>query len=98
MFFLLQPPASVIRAGTRECDDMRPWTTTPFRAVSGRLALRAHSRFPRSAKLAACAAMALAMGASGVAVAPAARAAQNPYERGPAPTVASIEARTGPFA
>ncbi|AXG82396.1 bis(hydroxyethyl) terephthalate hydrolase [Streptomyces paludis] len=30
--------------------------------------------------------------------APAAQAADNPYERGPAPTVASIEAATGPYA
>jgi predicted dienelactone hydrolase len=35
---------------------------------------------------------------STVAIAPEAQAAANPYERGPAPTVASIEAARGPFA
>jgi dienelactone hydrolase len=56
------------------------------------------ARPSRGAKLAACLAVALAVGAGGVAVAPAAQAAPNPYERGPAPTVASIEAARGPFA
>ncbi|MFI6029841.1 alpha/beta hydrolase family protein [Amycolatopsis magusensis] len=43
------------------------------------------------------AAVALALGAA-VFTAPAASAAENPYERGPAPTEAGIEATTGPFA
>ncbi|WP_372451929.1 alpha/beta hydrolase family protein [Catellatospora tritici] len=42
-------------------------------------------------------ALTLALAASAVATAPA-HAADNPYERGPAPTTASVEAAQGPFA
>lgn len=40
----------------------------------------------------------LALAIAGVAAAPIAQAAENPFERGPAPTNASIEATRGPFA
>ncbi|MBB5132776.1 putative dienelactone hydrolase [Thermocatellispora tengchongensis] len=50
----------------------------------------------RLAKLAAAVTLALAAGTA--AHAPASAAAANPYERGPAPTEASIEAARGPFA
>lgn len=40
----------------------------------------------------------LAVGGLGTAMTPAAQAADNPYERGPAPTTASIEAVRGPYA
>jgi predicted dienelactone hydrolase len=40
----------------------------------------------------------LALVGAGLAAAPAAQAAVNPYQRGPNPTVASIEATRGPFA
>ncbi len=43
-------------------------------------------------------AMAVALVGASVTVAPEANASANPYERGPAPTVASIEAERGPFA
>ncbi|ADB30246.1 Triacylglycerol lipase [Kribbella flavida DSM 17836] len=39
-----------------------------------------------------------ALTAGGLAVVPGAQAAENPYERGPAPTTSSIEAARGPFA
>ncbi|WP_285778392.1 alpha/beta hydrolase [Microtetraspora sp. NBRC 13810] len=42
--------------------------------------------------------MAVALAAAGAGIAPAAQAAANPYERGPAPTEASISAARGPFA
>lgn len=54
-----------------------------------------HHPHPRRA---ACLALALALGAAGIVTTSAAHAAANPYERGPAPTVASIEAVAGPFA
>jgi dienelactone hydrolase len=72
---------------------MQPSTITPRRSTSPGLA-----RLPRGAKLAAYLTAALVIGAAGFATAPAAQAAANPYERGPAPTVASIEATSGPFA
>ncbi|WP_280839349.1 alpha/beta hydrolase [Micromonospora sp. A200] len=54
---------------------------------------------PRSAARAAGLAVAAALAAvGGLAAAPAAQAADNPYERGPAPTVALLEASRGPFA
>ncbi|WP_410811268.1 alpha/beta hydrolase [Micromonospora sp. 067-2] len=43
-------------------------------------------------------AIALAVLGAGLGAAPAAHAAASPYQRGPAPTVASIEATRGPFA
>ncbi|WP_091674271.1 alpha/beta hydrolase family protein [Amycolatopsis marina] len=42
--------------------------------------------------------MTLSLTAAGLTTAPALQAQDNPYERGPNPTVASIEAATGPFA
>nr|WP_172894310.1 alpha/beta hydrolase [Micromonospora purpureochromogenes] len=54
---------------------------------------------PRSAVRAAGLAVAAVLAAvGGLAAAPAAQAADNPYERGPAPTVALLEASRGPFA
>ncbi|MGK5675688.1 alpha/beta hydrolase family protein [Micromonospora sp. URMC 106] len=54
---------------------------------------------PRSARRAAGLALAAALAATAtLAAPPAARAADNPYERGPAPTVALLEASRGPFA
>ncbi|MEV0723658.1 alpha/beta hydrolase [Micromonospora purpureochromogenes] len=54
---------------------------------------------PRSAVRAAGLAVAAVLAAAGgLAAAPAAQAADNPYERGPAPTVALLEASRGPFA
>ena len=41
---------------------------------------------------------AMALTGAGVALVPSAQAATNPFERGPAPTVSSIEASRGPFA
>ncbi|ASO21314.1 putative dienelactone hydrolase [Actinoalloteichus hoggarensis] len=52
-----------------------------------------HSTLSRLAGLAT----ALTLIATGVAIAPAASAQQNPHERGPAPTESSIEALRGPF-
>src|SRR3954451_811271 len=59
-------------------------------------------RGPSTGRLAAVAAaafgvVALALAAAAVAVRPAA-AADNPYQRGPDPTVASVAATNGPFA
>src|SRR3712207_2127310 len=45
-----------------------------------------------------CLIMSVVLSSPGVAVGAGARVATNPYERGPDPTVASIEASTGPFA
>jgi dienelactone hydrolase len=71
----------------------------PVRSVPAKLGrYQVHAKSPRSAKLVACLIMALALGAGGVGVAPDAEAGLNPYERGPAPTVAGIEAAVGPFA
>nr|WP_307849311.1 alpha/beta hydrolase [Micromonospora sp. U56] len=54
---------------------------------------------PRSAVRAAGLAVAAVLAAvGGLAAAPAVQAADNPYERGPAPTVALLEASRGPFA
>ncbi|MFG3708957.1 alpha/beta hydrolase family protein [Micromonospora sp. NPDC047670] len=54
---------------------------------------------PRSVRRAAGLALAAALAATAtLAAPPAARAADNPYERGPAPTVALLEASRGPFA
>jgi predicted dienelactone hydrolase len=53
---------------------------------------------PRARRFLATAAATLALAAGSAIAAPAARAAENPYERGPAPTVALLEASRGPFA
>jgi hypothetical protein len=50
----------------------------------------------RLAALHAAAVMAISL-VAGVIVAPPARSVQNPYERGPAPTEASVRASRGPF-
>ncbi|SHM40309.1 hypothetical protein SAMN05443668_101498 [Cryptosporangium aurantiacum] len=52
----------------------------------------------RRASLPALLLFTAALVASGLTAAPAAQAADNPYQRGPDPTNASIEAATGPFA
>ncbi|GII30816.1 lipase [Planotetraspora mira] len=56
------------------------------------------ARRSRAARLVAAVGLALAMVAGGAAFGAPAQAAANPYERGPAPTNASIEATRGPFA
>ncbi|MEU6077236.1 alpha/beta hydrolase [Micromonospora sp. NPDC047074] len=53
---------------------------------------------PRLAARAAGLAVAAVLAAAGALVAPSAAVAANPYERGPAPTVALLEASRGPFA
>ncbi|WP_435820095.1 alpha/beta hydrolase family protein [Micromonospora purpureochromogenes] len=54
---------------------------------------------PRPAvRVAGLAVAAVLAAVGGLAAAPAAQAADNPYERGPAPTVALLEASRGPFA
>ncbi|GAA1269100.1 lipase [Planotetraspora silvatica] len=58
----------------------------------------APARRSRAARLVAAVGLALAMVAGGAAFGTPAQAAANPYERGPAPTNASIEATRGPFA
>ncbi|MDT9696964.1 alpha/beta hydrolase [Streptomyces sp. P17] len=58
-----------------------------------------HTRRPRrAARLAAAAAALAAVLGLGTLAGPGAQAADNPYERGPAPTTASIEAASGPYA
>ncbi|MBW8482129.1 alpha/beta hydrolase family protein [Actinomadura parmotrematis] len=52
----------------------------------------------RKRRATAAAALALGLALTGLGAAPAAQAADNPYERGPAPTNASIEALRGSFA
>ena len=52
----------------------------------------------RARRFLVTAATAVALVTGGVAAAPAAFAAENPYERGPAPTTAALEASRGPFA
>ncbi|WP_203882005.1 alpha/beta hydrolase family protein [Planotetraspora kaengkrachanensis] len=56
------------------------------------------TRRPRAARLVAAVGLAVSMAVGSVAFGTGAQAADNPYERGPAPTNASIEASRGPFA
>ncbi|GAA3398602.1 alpha/beta hydrolase family protein [Streptomyces roseoviridis] len=61
--------------------------------------MRRHlSAFAASAAVSACLALLLAPGATAADTTTAAATAENPYERGPAPTTASIEAPRGPYA
>jgi predicted dienelactone hydrolase len=57
-----------------------------------------HRRRPLRRRHLVSAAAAVTIGVAGVSVMPAAQAAENPFERGPAPTTSSIEATRGPFA
>jgi alpha-beta hydrolase superfamily lysophospholipase len=57
-----------------------------------------HRRRPLRRRHLVSAVAAVTIGVAGVSVVPAAQAAENPFERGPAPTTASIEATRGPFA
>ncbi|GGX20952.1 bis(hydroxyethyl) terephthalate hydrolase [Streptomyces chryseus] len=74
---------------------MQQYTSDTSKGAPGAAPLRRHGRL-RSA-MAGLAAL-LAVGGLGTALTPTAQAADNPYERGPAPTTASIEASTGPYA
>jgi pimeloyl-ACP methyl ester carboxylesterase len=74
----------------QEYNDVSPWTIPADRVRP--------SRPSRGTRIVTAVAMALAVGGGSLAGASTAQGADNPYERGPDPTVSSIEAERGPFA
>jgi predicted dienelactone hydrolase len=74
----------------QEYNDVSPRTTLADRVRP--------SRPSRGTRIVTAVTMALAVGGASLAGASTAQGADNPYERGPDPTVSSIEAERGPFA
>jgi pimeloyl-ACP methyl ester carboxylesterase len=77
---------------TREYDDVQPRMSNPDSHRPSRRGRR------RPARTFASLTLALGLLGGGVATSVPAQAAENPYERGPAPTEASVTAARGPFA